>query len=603
MTQPVIVPHWLERRRPIFAFYHGLPGGTRDLGVVLCNSFGHEMMCTHRAFRHLANRLAEAGFPTLRIDYDGTGDSSGSDSDADRPSSWLASIDEAARALERRGARRIALVGIRFGALLAADYAKTRPVDTLVLIAPPASGRAYVRELRALHSMRLGSLSASDNEEHQDLQQAVGFVLNKEAVQYLEKLTLTGTSKPARRVLIVARDDLPGHEPRLVQALTASGASVTLSRAEGYAAMSDGDPVKSVVPALVWTEVVQWLSAEPSDSIGDISLYSEPRAARVCSRDPNPPVHEEIVDVDGMFGVLSTPVDIARRNAPLILLHNVGANHHIGCNRIYVDFARQWASLGFSTLRFDLVGIGDTPPHGGRKENEVYSESGIADAGRALDWLASARGYHRFLLAGICSGAYVSYYAALADARVEGVMLMNPLTFHWHEGDSLEIRTRTTFKSTQFYRRAALQIETWKRAAKGEVHLRAIARKIAERSWVRLKRWPGHWLHEDTDVAFGFRRLCSRGARVVLVCGEDDGSCDVVAEHLGPDAGRFRRNANFRFETISKTDHTFAPWSARRDLAERLTAYLLEGNAFGSSHRNPWVKPGRTAILRAAFHR
>jgi len=603
MTQPVIAPHWLERRRPIFASYHGLPRGMRDLGVVLCNSFGHEMMSTHRAYRHLANQLANAGFPTLRIDYDGTGDSSGSDADADRPSSWLASIDEAARALERRGAKRIALVGLRFGALLAVDYANTHPVDTLVLIAPPASGRAYVRELRALHSMRLGNLSASDGEEHEDLQQAVGFVLSKDAVQYLEKLTLMNASKPARRVLIIARDDLPGHEPRLVQALTANGATVTLSRAAGYAAMSEGDPVKSVVPALIWTEVVRWLSAEPSDTIDNISFGSEPRAARVCSRDSDPIVQEEIVDVDGMFGVLSTPGDAARRNAPLILLHNVGANHHIGCNRLYVDFARQWASLGFSALRFDLVGIGDTPAWGGRRENDVYSESGIADAGRALDWLASARGYHRFLLAGICSGAYVSYYAALADARVEGVMLMNPLTFHWHEGDSLEIRSRTTFKSTQFYRRAALQPETWKRAATGEVRLGAIARKIAERSWVQLKRWPGHWLHEDSDVAFGFGRLCNRGARVVLVCGEDDGSCDVVAEHLGTDARRFRRNPNFRFETISKTDHTFAPWRARRELAERLTAYLLEGGAFGVSHRNPWVKPRRIGMLQGAFQR
>jgi pimeloyl-ACP methyl ester carboxylesterase len=603
MTQPVIAPHWLERKRPILAFYHGLARGTRDLGVVLCNSFGHEMMCTHRAYRHLANRLAEAGFPTLRIDYDGMGDSSGSDSDADRPSSWLASIDDAARALERRGAKRIALIGIRFGALLAADYAKARPVDTLVLIAPPASGRAYVRELRALHSLRLGNLSDSEVDAHDGLQQAVGFLLSRNAVQYLEKLSLTGPAKPARRVLVVARDDLPGHEVRLVQELAASGATVTLSRTAGYAAMSDGDPVKSVVPELIWKEVVQWLSAQPSDMIGDVSLGSEARKARVGSSDSKGLVEEEIVDVDGMFGVLSTPVDVPHRNAPLIILNNVGANHHVGCNRLYVDFARQWASLGFSTLRFDLVGIGDSPLQGGRRENDVYSGSGIADAGRALDWLADARGYHRFLLAGICSGAYVSYYAALADARVEGVMLMNPLTFHWCEGDSLEIRTRTTFKSSQFYRRAALQFETWKRAARGEVHLRAIARKMAERSWMRLKHWPSHWFQGDSDVAFGFRRLCSRGTKVVLVCGEDDGSCDVVAEHLGPDAERFRRNSNFRFEMISNTDHTFAPWRARRDLAERLTAHLLDGNAFGSSHRNPWPKSRRMEILRAAFRR
>ena len=45
-----------------------------DTGVVLCAPQGHEMMWSHRAWRHLADDLCAAGLPVLRFDYPCTGD-------------------------------------------------------------------------------------------------------------------------------------------------------------------------------------------------------------------------------------------------------------------------------------------------------------------------------------------------------------------------------------------------------------------------------------------------------------------------------------------------------------------------------------------------
>ena len=569
----VTVPHWLEHERPLFVQYHGTATGARDLGVVICKPFGHEMMATHRALRHLAERLAEAGFATVRPDYDGTGDSSGTDIDPDRARNWHATIDHGVRSLHRRGVQRIALVGLRFGALVAVEYAKSRPVDALVLVAPPASGRAYLRELRALHAVRAGSLVDGGDATPADAEEVVGFLLRSDAAAYIDGASMAGPARLARRVLIVPRDDLPSKEGQLVRQLSAPGAQVTLSSARGYAGMGDGDPVKSVVPHAMWKEIVDWLAAEPAETVSPVSLRSWSRTAVVRPGDIDPPVLEEIVDIDGMMGILASPADAPRRMGPLVALQNVGANHHIGANRIYVELARRWAALGFSVLRYDLTGIGDTQARAGQRENDVYSDTSISDARRAVRWAMDLQGTDQVVLGGICSGAYVSFYAALREPRVRGVMLINPLTFRWREGDSLEVRARSTLKSTDYYRRAVLEADTWKRVARREVHVRAIARQIARRAWTRIvaSTWPG----SETDIRSGFRRICDRGAHVMVVCGEDDASRDVIAEHLGPEGGLFANENNFHFDIVHATDHTFSPQSARRDLARRLTAYLL----------------------------
>ena len=67
-----------ESKSPLFAQYHAPDtggGGVRSTSVLLCQPYGHEYIRAHRAFRTLGERLARAGFPTLRFDYRGCGES------------------------------------------------------------------------------------------------------------------------------------------------------------------------------------------------------------------------------------------------------------------------------------------------------------------------------------------------------------------------------------------------------------------------------------------------------------------------------------------------------------------------------------------------
>jgi hypothetical protein len=184
---------------------------------------------------------------------------------------------------------------------------------------------------------------------------------------------------------------------------------------------------------------------------------------------------------------------------------------------------------------------------------------------------------------GLCSGAYVAYHTAIADPRVSGVVMINPLTFHWTEGDSLEVRMRKSFRSTEQYKRTLFKLETWRRIARGNVGVRAIAGELGRRAQKRatreakalLARVTGD-IAEATDVERGFRQLTTRGTRCLMVFGAEDGGIDVIEEHLGRDAAAMRNAPGFRMEILEGPDHTFTPLWTQRRLQHLVSEYLDE---------------------------
>ncbi len=125
----------------IFAWIHSSPRQSRH-GVVICPPLGHEQVHAHRGLRHLADALAEAGFPTLRLDYHGTGDSAGDMEESNRRATWLANLRSAVIWLRTQlRCSQITLVGLRLGAALATEIAAEMDLAGLVLWAPVVKGR------------------------------------------------------------------------------------------------------------------------------------------------------------------------------------------------------------------------------------------------------------------------------------------------------------------------------------------------------------------------------------------------------------------------------------------------------------------------------
>jgi pimeloyl-ACP methyl ester carboxylesterase len=221
------VKHWplyLESlHEGLFAWLHEREDALRGShGVVICPPIGHEQVHSHRGLRHLADALARAGFPTLRLDYHGTGDSAGSDEDPARCATWLANIRDAEAWMRQLGCERISLAGLRMGAALALQTTTSLAVDGLILWSPVLKGRAYVREMKALSLTASSAAGGSPAPSTEGDVEAAGFLLTEQTILDLSLMDLLQARPLCRRVLILARDDMP-QDSRLLDHLRALG--------------------------------------------------------------------------------------------------------------------------------------------------------------------------------------------------------------------------------------------------------------------------------------------------------------------------------------------------------------------------------------------
>jgi exosortase A-associated hydrolase 2 len=135
--------------RALFGVLHRPPAGAGARpAFVFCHPLAEEKLWTHRVFVSYARQLAAAGYPVLRFDATGNGDSEGNFSDLSM--TILCDDVRAAIAEVRRqtGATAVSLLGLRLGATVAMMVADEVPdIRELVLWAPVTDGEKYLQEL------------------------------------------------------------------------------------------------------------------------------------------------------------------------------------------------------------------------------------------------------------------------------------------------------------------------------------------------------------------------------------------------------------------------------------------------------------------------
>jgi pimeloyl-ACP methyl ester carboxylesterase len=193
----------------------------------------------------------------------------------------------------------------------------------------------------------------------------------------------------------------------------------------------------------------------------------------------------------------------------------------------------------------------------------------VDQACTAMDALQERGMPPRFVLLGLCSGAYWSMYAALRDERVAGVVMLNPRTLIWDEWVYARRRTREL-------REQMRQGSNWRRVLRGEITLarhletaHALASRAADaprRARQRLSSSERARGAGADPVDALFDSLRDRDQRVLLVLsGREPLREDFEASGMFERAGRWP-NLELTVVGTSADTHTLTPLWLQREV-------------------------------------
>ncbi len=387
--------------------------------------------------RCLGVELAKKGFVAVRVDYPGTGDSSGSLDETDVQRAWVDAIGEAAEFLHSFGSIEVSAVGMRLGAtVLASANAKGLALSSLVLWDPCESGRSFLREVGALESLRRVDFEAPSD----------GSVVTSEwtfgptSVEQIRGFDLlhAASGLQAGRVLAITREDRAFPE-RLRRALDGRPVEWEVTSEQG--AMLDVEPLKAVLAQSAIGRIATWLD-EGSTSAAPFVVPTADDTSIVCGRRDDSVVQETFVRLGRhrLFGIVSEPVGDS--HGPLVVFLNTANEEHVGTSRLWVELSRAWSSTGLRCLRFDLTGVGDSPDLPRQLVRPWYEEEWLEDIEDVL-FEMQPQDPTNVVLVGLCSGAYLSVEAVLAFGA-RGACLINPPV-----GNDL-LHAAATFRRSRF---------------------------------------------------------------------------------------------------------------------------------------------------------
>lgn len=245
-------------------------------------------------------------------------------------------------------------------------------------------------------------------------------------------------------------------------------------------------------------------------------------------------MNESMFDVAGADGLVRRGIltEAAEPNGTVVVLLPSGFKHRVGSHRINVRLARHLAGLGFSTLRFDPAGFGESDgtlsvvPFGtlSARLEEGYFVGEVMLAVQALHERMSPA---RVVLGGLCAGGVTATLAAAhaGPALVQGVLSLGLPVLTLGQLDVRRMpRTDVARRRLRNYAQKLVSPAAWLRLLRGQSDFGHIGRNL--RAALSLPKWGTSTTappaQENPHFTTAFDCLRANGVPQLFVYGTSD---------------------------------------------------------------------------------
>ena len=279
-----------------------------------------------------------------------------------------------------------------------------------------------------------------------------------------------------------------------------------------------------------------------------------------------------------LLGIVTKPVSVVSGDRPMFVILNTGIIHRVGHSRMFVTLSRLLAEMGYTVLRFDLSGLGDSDT---RTDGLPPLEAGLADIREAIDGLETAHTGRRIILLGLCSGADYAVAYGHSDPRVVGLVLIDPsVPSTW--------KYYVVFVARNLLHAARPGV-LWRRLNS------QYARALASEAWARPRNASRRDVHGYLEAAY--RSAVERGVQILAVFA----SGVWVGRPSRPHQHNYSKQlldafpnvpfgGRLRLRHIPTADHIFSSETDRMQLFD-LTLEWVEQTAFPGSDAVPLTDP------------
>jgi len=261
-----------------------------------------------------------------------------------------------------------------------------------------------------------------------------------------------------------------------------------------------------------------------------------------------------------------------------IIFANAGMQNRVGPHRLYVTFSRILSQMGYSVLRIDFPGIGESE---GTVTETHFDAHNPDDTVSAINFLKDIKNINRIALFGLCAGARNVIKVGSIDQRVERVILwslpivsinpnfpapsiQDPRGWMSKTGAILTIKNRL---------RRSISIGEWKRYFSNGGDLNKIFLNIKNIFWNLIsneEKWSKKRHHTFFTAISSYIRS---GKPALFLYGDKD---NILIQEFKEKFNEFSSNINHScdYVIIRNGNHTFTSMDTQKEAISETIAWL-----------------------------